>query len=597
MKTVWGYGLHSQSASRIYMNVCLNNTRLLGAITILILLIAVCPVNGDPADILIHGSVPMYTDAPVFYDFFWRYYADMENLELVHEGKVMLGRLGIEPIENFDWIERPGKSNSYWVRMENFWYLTPLIHSTAERDQAFVREWFEGWIDAHDNDRWDNYGAKDAMSAGFRVMTFVWYLHRLHERGEADSVWIEQIRYAVKEHQEYLKGKFFPVSNHGYWESMGLFETTRIFPDTAIVRLALERLNQMIAASITGKGFHVERSPFYQIEVLNWITRYVEYFRALEGFEWSGFAKLEAAQRKMSAAVYYMFDHGGNVPQVGDTGAKRYNKRRPRSSRRSNMPEAIVDKRAGYAIYKDAEARCGRYVVFTIPNVEHPNKMPYHNHNDLLSVYYSHRGEIIFGDQGVFSYRNDENLRYFKSAVAHNTVMPVSQFVKSRGSEVGRKATEVLVHEDDGIHLFTASFNKDKVTRVVRIPKNDVTVEVVDVILDEQPYVILWHMGCDVESIHRIETADTNRVNSDGLVEYGFELTTLRRRNFLLTILTNSGPPESEEFVEVVSGLESPMLGWYSPGYNQKVPISVVVIRIDVHEFANITTVIKPLGY
>jgi hypothetical protein len=559
-------------------------------------LVVMRPMTGASADVVIRGSVPPYTDAPVFYDFFWDYYARMENLKLVHEGKVKL-EIGIESIEGFDWIARRGQSNSYWALMENFWYLLPLVRSTAERDKAFVRDWLDGWLDAHQGQNWNNWGARDAMSAGFRVMTFAWHLRLLHERGEADSVWVARIRGAVKEHQEYLKKKYAPVSNHGYWESMGLFETTRVCPDSALVRRALRRLDKMVALGITDQGFHIERSPHYHFEVRDAITRYVRYFKALKGFEWSGLERLEAAQSKMDRASYYLVDHDGNVPQLGDTDVQRLDEKLLRTWRGSDMPEVIVDKDVGYAIYKDADARRGRYIVFGVLNVDSPDHMPFHNHDDALSVYYSHRGEIILGDQGRFSYGENADRKYFESAAAHNTVL-LERLLADRRHPM-RKASNVWVFEEEDFHVFSASLPGDQITRTVRVAKDRMEVEVLDTILDHRryenrPYVVLWHMGSDVESVRRVDSGGAQGVTPDGRTEFSFELTTSSQRRFLLTISTDAGPPASKEAIEVVSGLNSPMLGWYSPNYQEKVPIPVIKLNLKVYMEANVATTIRP---
>jgi hypothetical protein len=575
------------------MSVRTNNARLLGGVMIFALLVVTGPITGAWADVVIRGSVPPYTDAPVFYDLFWDYHAHMENLELVHEGKVKL-ETGIESIGRFDWIARRGDTQSYWVLMENFWYLTPVIRSTAERDKAFVRDWFEGWLNAHQGVNWKkfNWGAQDGMSAGFRVMTFAWYLRLLHEQGEVDSLWVARIRGTVKEHQEYLRKKSGFGSNHQYWVSMGLFETTRVCPDSALVRLALRRLDKMVALSITERGFHIERSPHYHFAVWDWITQYVRYFRALKGFEWSGLENLEAAESKMNRASYYLFDHDGNVPQVGDTDMRRLDKELLRSLRRPNMPEVFVDKRAGYAIYKDTETQRGRYIVFSVPNAENPNDMPYHNHDDVLSVYYSHRGEIILGDQGRFSYGKNVNRVYFKSAAAHNTVLPAWRLAVRR--RVESVASDVWVFEEKDFDVFTASLEHEQVTRTVRVSKDGMEVEVFDKIFDNGPYVVLWHMGADVDSVRRIDAVGAQRVTPDSRTEFSFELTTSRQRRFLLTISTDTGPPASENAIDVVSGLNTPMLGWYSPTHEQKVPIPVIKLNLDVRVEANVATTIKP---
>lgn len=521
------------------------------------------------------GGVPSYTDAPVFYDLFWEHWADVENLELVHEGKVKLGSLGVRSIDGFDWSQRQGQSGSYWILMENFWYLTPLIHSTAERDQAFVREWFEGWLDAHHGKPWENTGAKDRMSVGLRVMTFAWYLRLLHERGEVDPDWIARITESIKEHQRFLAEKFVPVSNHGYWEAMGLFESTRVCPDTAMTRLALQRLDRMVADGVTAQGFYVERSPSYQIQVLEWITGYVEYFRAL-GFEWPGREKLETAQRKMEQSLYYLFDHDGNVPQIGDTDADRLDREHV-----PGMPAVFFDQCSGYAVYKDAEIERGRYVVFIIPSVECPSTMTFHSHDDALSVYYSHQGEVILGDAGRYSYTADRNRRYFRSAAAHNTVVSESQSERTRKA---RAVSGASARQEVEFYELGASLEQKRVTRVVRVPRDHVALEVIDAIADDGTYAILWHLGVDVESVQRIDARDRGEIN--------FELTTAAQRRFLLTITTDAGPPGDRDAVEVVSGRMSPMQGWYSPSHERKVPVPVITLNLEVRGAARVKTTI-----
>ena len=552
-----------------------------------LLVAVVCLGFSARAEVTAHGGVPSYNDAPVFYEFFWDYFADMENLELMHEGNVLIGKLGVEPIENFDWEAR-GKSNSYWNRMHNFWYLTPLIESNRERDNAFVESWFDRWLDAHLAKTWTNYGAKDAMTAGFRVMTFVWYLHLLDQRGQGDPAHIERIKASVKEHQKYLEENFHAVSNHGYWESMGLFETTRVWPDTAMVRLSLARLDQMIRDGITDGGCHIERSPFYHLEVWNWIDAYVHYFRAL-GYEWPGREKLEAAYDHMTDANYYFCDHDRNVPQIGDTDVMRIDMKRARG-RSSEMPPVFFDKDAGYAIYKDVTARQGRYVVFTVPSGGR-SIMKWHNHNDVLAVYYANRGEIILGDAGRYWYTRDRHRKYFMSAAAHNTIMHANDLPRSGGE---KKAADVLYIEGDDHDTFAATMPRELVTRVVRIPHDGDLLEVHDTIVDDGPYAVLWHLGIDVESFE--QTVD-GRVDDLGRSVYVFELRTARRRTFVLTIETDTGPPASQRPIEIVSGEDKPLLAWYSPGHGVKHPVPLIKVNLDVKSHANVSMLIKPRNY
>ena len=93
-------------------------------------------------------AVPSYKEAPVFYEFAWEYYGAKENLELAQEGRLNVGIMGIVPIENFRW-NTAGKEDSYWIAMENFRYLLPVVNSDRPQDETFVREWIDGWIVGH----------------------------------------------------------------------------------------------------------------------------------------------------------------------------------------------------------------------------------------------------------------------------------------------------------------------------------------------------------------------------------------------------------------------------------------------------------------
>jgi hypothetical protein len=182
---------------------------------------------------------------------------------------------------------------------------------------------------------------------------------------------------------------------------------------------------------------------------------------------------------------------------------------------------------------------------------------------------------------------------YFVSAAAHNTVLPARRLADRY--RVESMASDVGVFEEKHFDVFTAALARDQVTRTVRVSKDGMEVEVFDRILDNGPYVVLWHMGADVDSIRRIGAVGAQRVTPDGRTEFSFELTTSRQRRFLLTISTDTGPSASENAIDVVSGLDRPMLGWYSPTHEQKVPIPVIKLNLDVRVEANVTTTIKPV--
>lgn len=533
------------------------------------------------------GSIPSYKEAPVFYDFGWEFYTDRKNLDLVHEGKAKLGILGIHSIDNFDW--QVPREPSFWVQMESFWFVLPSISSDHSRDKDFVRRWINGWLDVHEQHPTLNWGARDAMSVGFRAMAFVWYLRKLHQRGEPKDEIVARIEQNLLWHQEYLRDHYNPVSNHGFWESMGLFETTRVHPDSGLAHLALDRLLEMIRLSVTEKGLHVEHSAGYHYDVWNWLRHYGEYLDALDAIEWPDLHVLVDAEKRMRSAMYYLYDHGRNIPQIGDTDARTVDEKHLMERTNPNGQHVLYDERAGLAIYKD---QLERYAVFCIQNKAHGTVMPYHYHDDVLALYYAHDGEVILGDGGRYSYGKDGFRDYYKSAAAHNTIIPTplgfaTALLRASLREF-RRAEEVAWRQENDRDSFSASLDGGLITRVVEFPRNRPRLEVFDMVMADGKHTILWHLGPDVVEVSRLPVDDAPKGDAR---THTWQLTTRSRRKFNLKVAIQSETPHE---MDIIEGASDPYLGWYSPGQKVSVPAKVLKIVIDVKDWAGVGTTVSP---
>lgn len=534
-------------------------------------------------------NVPSYKQAPVFYESNWEYYGAKSNLKLMPEGRADIGVMGIVPIANFDW-SMTDKDASYWVAMENFRYLLPLIDSDEPANQTLAADWIDAWIDAHRRRRIWTPGSLDLMSVAHRSMTFVWYLRRRFERGDPVDERTKRIENALVIDQEFLLKAYRSNGNHGFWGAMGLFETTRVHPDSSIARTALDRLLEMTRVSISSQGLHKEHASDYHFWVWNWLQQDAAYLKSLEAAgRWHGLAELVDTERRMGRAAYYLYDHAGNMAQIGDTDAKIVGGAdviAQDESRQTRNP-VLFDEEAGLAVYKDPDLR---YVVFGIQNTAHAPAVPYHCHDDVAAVYYAHDGEVILGDAGKYAYVESPLKQYYNSSAAHNAITR-KQNLGAFSHRTLRLAGDVSWTHEPGGESFSAKLDADSLTRRVNIPRERSDIEVVDLLAGTGPFVMLWNLGNDVTAV---VAANRQLHADDGSTVYSWTLTTARDRVFDMRVSIHT---RIRHAVAVVKGQQEPFLGWYSPAQHVSLPATVIQISLDVElGSATIITIVSPHG-
>ena len=537
-----------------------------------LLLVLICaltascgPVRRQPERI-----PPSYEDAPVLFESFHLEYPDTANLWLMPQGLISLPPLGIEQIDAFDWVNHERNDQSWWIRMERMDYLLPLIESDDEVHEELVHDWIVGWLDAHETKMKPNKGSSDAMGIGIRGCILVRYLAEISREDPELAARIEK---KILWTQKYLleKRHFNLVSNHAMWEAMGLFETTRVCPDTSVTRIALDRLLSATELSVSKMGTHKEHSPSYHFHFLHWLDGFVTYLNSLD-IPWRpNLVKMSQINDQMKAVTYFLYDQRLNVPQIGDTDARRY-REPPYPVQESDRSVVLYDKEAGYAIYKDREdSDAKRYIFFCIQN--QPPKMKYHIHNDRMAVFYSYDGEVIFGDQGRYSYSGSAMRTYMKSASAHNTILPAASLRHKNTSLELVDAPSWVDNEEST--MFGAQSKAGEIHRDLVIPAAKPSFHVYDRLRRGGAYVLLWNIGPDVESLQGGRGAD-----SDSSRTYRWVLTTKKRREFELLITVSGGNSEKQVEMEVIEGQKDPLLGWYSASYNSAVPIPVIMLRL-----------------
>jgi hypothetical protein len=529
-----------------------------------------------------------YRAAPVFFEMFYKDYCDSSNLMLLPEGKIHIYPFGTRDISNFTWEDsltaKGAKDFSWWVQMESLRHMLPFIRSANAEHRQIVQAWFDKWYESHKNSKMPNKADWYKVSAAMRAMVLVCYLSEVEKQVKTDETLIARLHETLIEHRDFLSKpeNFDQKSNHGMWEAIGLFELTRAFPNSEHEELALERLQLIVNKSVSQMGLHKEHSVKYLFHFLDWLYQYTHYLKSLPNFSWSGLEDIKKTLNAMVDASYFMQDHKGNIPNIGDTDEEVVLDRF-RLVNTTDADGVYFDSEAGFAVYKDnIESKMQRYIILNIQNQMHG--FPYHYHDDAMALYYSYGGEVILGDQGRYDYSNTIERNYLNSQAAHNKVISTGSLYGRTGyTHAAKSRSYRLVTEsnwlDEGDTIsFSAKFTRfePRVTRKILIPKNAPHVKVVDYISGKFPVSLLWNIGPDVKSVSQREcTADENGIR------YEWILKTKKKKQYLMSISASGQSADDEVSMQIFEGSQDPMLGWYSPSYAKIEPSKTILLQFN----------------
>jgi hypothetical protein len=528
----------------------------------------------EPADLL--GN---HHESPVYYETQPVPYFLVDNKELLHENKLKLWNFPVVDVTGWNWRSGGIDDFSWWIQVEELRFLLPLLKSDDAKDRKLARKWFRGWYDSNKNDSRGNKARwREPMSAAFRGMVLVYFLKTEELREDSNNELRAMIREVIHQHQEFLldPAHYDTNSNHGLVESFGLLEVTRVFPHTEYENTGLDRLLEMSKRSVSALGTHKEHSPPYHFAFLNWLDRFVAYLRDNTMLDRRRIAELAYYAQRMKTTSYFMRDHDGTIPEVGDADSMNVSFRYPQywDVGRPNTP-ALYDTEAGLAVYKDRR----RYMVFTIQNTN--PELPFHYHNDVLSVYYRYRGETILGDPGKYEYTNSKLRRHIMSLPAHNTVFPTRMAISGQAFYQLTLAKSTSYEDLADTVLFSgrADHGDFVIDRSVTIPADDKTLLVVDEIRTGTgpraarikarngarkgqkagvTATVLWNLGYDVAAA--VFETNTKWGSLSCL------LTTNDGRKLRLTMeIEDDSDPAAEFSHQLVRGQNDPRRGWYAP--------------------------------
>ena len=567
-------------------------------------------------------------DSPVFFekfaDAYIELYSSRQNLTLLPGGKVHIPPFEIQELGEFTWSTGSNWNLSWALRLEDFYYLLPMIQVYGDVHRKFLKNWFFEWDVLHQDYQKPNDGAWEYMTTGIRSMILVYLLKQEESRPSRDELFITNLRRSLREHQKFLlvESHFDHDSNHGMWEAIALVELDRVLPNREYKDIGLKRLLLLVGQSVSQPGIHLEHSPAYHFVFLSWLLDYIAYLTSIRDLDWDRLAELERISQTMLEASYFLQDHHGFIPVIGDSDELRVEDRfRVKETR--DAGGLFFDKKSGYAVYKDRrKSRLRRYIVFNIQNKK--PELPHHFHNDALAVYYNYDGEVILGDQGKYAYTGSDDRSYFTSCSAHNVMVPPSFLEPAAGLGSTAKSGGIILARDPwfratgGRVVMGGQFRRNyriepqlpwklfekprmdgeggdrddpprkeqvagspimnytfTVNRRVTIPEREPELTVEDVVGGDSEAVLVWNIGPDVSTLERLETA-----GPDAGRRYEWQLVTKKRKKFKLTVEIDGKVAENEVSLLIKRGETSPIIGWYAPQFMKKVPAPVILLHL-----------------
>jgi hypothetical protein len=469
-----------------------------------------------------------------------------------------------------------------------------------------------------------------SLESGLRVINWCFCLHLLHHANpdfasrneEALKRWIA----SVHDHLSFINrhfSRYSSANNHLIGEAVGLLVGALCFPFPESPEWASRAQNILTVECDKqnwSDGVNKEQTLSYQAFVFDFLLVAGLVARgAGRDFTPSYWQRLE----RMAEFVAALIDERGNVPHIGDeddgyvmvlshhpefklhrsllaTAAALFGRGDFRGKARhfdeksfwllgpagasgfaaaSHFePARSVFPEGGYVVLRGAEAR----VVFDCGPLGYLS-LAAHGHADALSVLLEYRGWEFLVDPGTYAYHTKREWRdYFRGTSAHNTV----RIDRRNQSEIGgnfmwlTKARCTL--KEHAAHNVTAEHDgyrrlRGNVIHERRLSLDDRHRELVveDVFRGAGSHVVEaffhFHPECRLED------------SASGVL--------VRRDHAAIEVVRPPGGPHPRMY----HGSLDPLGGWYSPGYDRKIPSSMMVFQSDMTLPGSWKTIIRLL--
>ena len=469
-----------------------------------------------------------------------------------------------------DWNHR--YESHLWNYQLHYFSFAPLTaRAWVERgdDSAWrsCRELIQNWIVVAEpgrSDGWDEY------PISLRVVNWIYAYALVAER--EDEAFLAYWRASIFDQLGFLRGhlEHHLLANHLLKNIKALIVGGLFFQNEKWLDAGKLMLWREFREQVLPDGGHYERSPMYHAQVLtDFLESYalLVVFRHLERYDKVD-AQLQAMADFLSAMSYAdgslaLFNDSANTvetrPQPILESARRIVGSAPQTATSGNLSFP----QTGYYLWVSADGREKIIVDAGEPSVAYNTA---HAHCDLLSFELRLNGQPFIVDSGVHGYGGDRFREYCRSTRAHNTVM----FDGGEQSEVwstfrmARRARliDASAEGDDQTWSFRGSFARfgDGLIHERRIDRN---FDGVWMVTDSAK----GKASLASSFVHLHPQVEVKETNGSSV------LCCLGSQQVLIEAFAEDGGNIN---VEVVSGGEAPIQGWYFSDFGIAEPSATI---------------------
>lgn len=372
---------------------------------------------------------------------------------------IFLNKLSYRFEEEIDWEINPFDYRLWNFNLNYFDFLDTLYNSyKVTRDIKYLRKGIEligNWIEKN---RQYNVNTWDPYVVSKRIFNFINFMSDIKDEYQIEK--LNEINSSIYIQAIYLSNniEYYLDANHVIMDAKGLIFAGIYLNNNEILKKGMHILEKEYKRQVLSDGGHYERSPSYQVEVL---SHYVECYILLVRNDLSEKAKsLVKLIEEMSTYLYSIIMPNGNIPLLNDSSLDYpfmaddllqvssviLNKKLFNFNKLSEYALSILDdeeihifnelidikkqnnienirlEESGYYIIKDLINDEEIYILFDCGDGG-PDYNLGHTHADSLNILISCGENELVMDSGTFTYKIGEDRNYYRSTVAHNTIM------------------------------------------------------------------------------------------------------------------------------------------------------------------------------
>lgn len=480
-------------------------------------------------------------------------------------------------IENLNWKENPFNHDSWVLYYQSLNFIPYLVLSYEETgDEKYLQKaeyYILSWIDNNSvQDEIRNRFTWNDHAVANRTKNIIHFLRAYRDSPIFSIDTFDKIAYSLYYHGLFMANeKNYVPSNHGLMQDQALLELSTLFPffpdSQEWYNISINRLKKSVERDISSEGIHKEHSPSYHVYVQDIYKMTNKFLTSIEVNE----PFLEETIRIMDEYGKYIVTPSGDYPQISDTPKTK----NPKSDKYPKLKDRVFSK-SGVGFFLDSDSNLNNQIYLMFTAAYNSN---IHKHQDDLAFILNVDETDYFIDAGFMNYNKGIERDYMISAWAHNTII-LDNLPWNMTEDNFQNPKIEKFQTTNSVSYIRASHSMYKDTTIIRT------------LIYIKPNVFIIH--------DQIKAATDSHTSSQQIFNIGenVEINYITKNSYKLNSKIDDSFVFFEQFSksepsrELVTGQDSPFLGWQSYYLDEIHPINSLIINRPIDD-NNIYSVIS----